>query len=56
MKRGRKLRNKDPNRKPIGTLIDVRLWREFKSLAVKKGIEAGRMLDEAIEFYLSNMN
>ena len=45
----------DVERRQIGVLIDFRLWRQFKALAVMRDITAGELLEEAMRLYLENI-
>ena len=45
----------DVERRQIGVLIDFRLWRQFKALAVMRDITAGELLEEAMRYYLENI-
>jgi len=45
----------DVDRRQIGVLIDFRLWRQFRALAVMKDITARELLEEALRYYLENI-
>jgi hypothetical protein len=45
----------DVDRRQIGVLIDFRLWRKFKALAVMRDTTAGELLEEAMRYYLKNL-
>jgi hypothetical protein len=46
---------RDVERRQIGVLIDFKLWRQFKALAVMRDITAGEMLEEAMRLYLETI-
>ena len=48
-KRGKQ---KEPERKQIGVLINSTLWTEIKILALKEGRAAGELLEDAMRLYL----
>ena len=46
------IKQDEPERKQTGVKLDLRLWREFKSLAVKQGSTAYELLEQAMRDYL----
>ncbi len=40
-------------KKNIGVKVDVRVWRQFRSLAVAQGRNAGDLLDEIMSEYVA---
>ena len=52
MPRPKTIKQDEPERRQIGVLIDFRLWRQFKALAVMRDITAGELLEEAMRLYL----
>jgi hypothetical protein len=47
---------KHPDRKQVGTQIDVELYRQVRSLALLQGRKAGEVIDDAIRLYLAAQN
>ncbi len=42
-----------PKKKPIGAKVDAAVWRQFRSLAVAQGRNAGDLLDELMAEYVA---
>lgn len=50
--------NKDrtPGRKQVGATIDLEVWKELRLQAVREGRSSGKVLDDAIKYYLKKKN
>jgi len=45
-------RTAPPERRQLGVKIDVELWRQLRAFAVKRGINAFELLEQAIAEFL----
>jgi hypothetical protein len=52
MPRTKAIKIDEPERKQTGVKLDLELWREFKSIAVRRGSTATELLEEAMRDYL----
>jgi predicted DNA-binding ribbon-helix-helix protein len=55
MSRTKAIKIDEPERKQTGVKLDLELWREFKSIAVRRGSTATELLEEAMRDYLKKV-